>query len=436
MDLALNGPQLWAVERLQPGNTVWMPWGRGVGKSWFLRTAMWLLIAQYDQQIRRNALKPFRGIRVIVLMPTLKQFKDVHGAGIIDELENEWSWLGGKIDRTTWTITFPGGSWIKPFPSSEYNSRTARGMRADVIVTDESDDIDPGVFDSVALPWFSEPWSLRIRIGGGTPRRGRYGLLWRNHKLGTSQDPQDARYHSLHATWEDAPETVSEDAVRDAERTTPKAIFRREWLCDFDAAEGLVYPFDESVHVRIPDERIWFTSKVVGADWGWSDPGVFLDIGVTGHGKDSALWVLDEVYESEKPNGWWDSKAKAFAKAGQRKFYCDPSRPDRIADLRAAGCNPVGADNDIEHGVSRVAELLFVREDEAGNKRTRLFVHPRCVNTIREFNSYRRKRDPKQADAYLEAIEDRNNHAMDALRYAAVGLFGLAGGTKYIEAGR
>jgi phage terminase large subunit len=102
----------------------------------------------------------------------------------------------------------------------------------------------------------------------------------------------------------------------------------------------------------------------------------------------------------------------------------DPSRPDRINDYRRAGLNAVGADNSIPAGVARVAELLFRRKLEEGDDYARLYIHPRCVNTIREFKSYRRKRDPHNANAFLEDIEDRNNHALDSLRYMVIGEFG------------
>jgi len=37
---------------------------------------------------------------------------------------------------------------------------------------------------------------------------------------------------------------------------------------------------------------------------------------------------------------------------------------------------------------------------------------------------YRRKRDPRDLDRVLDTPEDRNNHAMDAIRYAIFTRFG------------
>ena len=44
-------------------------------------------------------------------------------------------------------------------------------------------------------------------------------------------------------------------------------------------------------------------------------------------------------------------------------------------------------------------------------------VHPRCTNVIHEMNSYLWKKD-KQTDEILAQPIDKDNHWMDALRYA------------------
>jgi phage terminase large subunit len=50
-----------------------------------------------------------------------------------------------------------------------------------------------------------------------------------------------------------------------------------------------------------------------------------------------------------------------------------------------------------------------------------IVVHPRCVNLIREMRAYAYKTDPR-TEEILPVIEDKNNHAIDALRYAVEGL--------------
>lgn len=425
----LNGPQFRAWQALKPHRTVFCGFGRGVGKSWFLRFCWYLLVAEWEYKVRTRALKPFRGVRITVLMPTLTQFRDVHWSAIETELgpDGEWSFLGAKLDRTRCQITFPGGSTIKPFPASAYNARTARGMRTDVLCCDEIDDIDAEVYDAVAVPFLSEPWSLGIELLVGTPTRGRHGLWFRSLQAGRNGekvrlgeavelDPEDAEalrsVFAFHATYRDAPETVSPRAVAKAKATTNPATFKREWEADPDAGEGLVYPFDESFHVREPHPTLRFGEQFICVDHGYSDPGVFLRCGVLGHGNDAIVWVIDEIHEREKPNSFWNDKARELIAGGCKTFFCDPSRPDRIADFCNLGANAIGADNNIDAGIARVANLLFIRSDEDGTRRARLFVSPRCSNTIREFGLYRRK---KATDgSFQEDVEDKHNHCLEA----------------------
>jgi hypothetical protein len=455
--LALNAPQFtsynWLFDErgeVQKRRTVFLPWGRGVGKSWFRRQVWWTLVASLEWHQRADCPKPLRGVRITSLMPTLKQFRDVHWADIEAELEGDgqWAWLGAKLDRQTCQIDFPGGSWVKPFPASAYNARTSRGMRTDVLDSDECDDIDAGVYDSVAVPWLSEPWSLGIELPGGTPTRGRHGLWWRmlcaarlGQRLRDGEAPADElepdavealkTIFGKHATYRDAPETVSSQAVSKAKATTPKPTFEREWEANADAGEGLIYPFDEAFHVREPPPLGAFHEFLVGMDHGWVDAGVLLLGGVQGHGNDATLWLLDEWYESECPNHIWNERAKAWDFA---KFWPDPSRPDRINDLRSAGLKVGETDNDIAGGISRVADLLFIRQIENGERYARMYVSPRCKNAIREFGLYRRKKNPD--GSFSEEPEDKNNHAMDAGRYMAVGRFGRGPNYRTMVSGR
>src|SRR5687768_8217319 len=106
IDLRLNGPQSKVFSLIAPRQTIAIPWGRGVGKSWFLRHVAYLLAASWHGHKRTNALKPFRGIRMIALMPTLKQFRDVHGQLLEQEVTGEWSALKPRLNKTTMRVEF------------------------------------------------------------------------------------------------------------------------------------------------------------------------------------------------------------------------------------------------------------------------------------------------------------------------------------------
>jgi hypothetical protein len=451
----LNYPQWQALQVLGPRRTLFLGWGRGVGKSWMVRFLWWKLVAEWDYKIRTDALKPFRGVRINVLMPTLTQFKDVHWAGIEQELGpgGDWEHLHGKLDRSRGHITFPGGSLVRPFPATAYNARTARGMRTDVLCCDEFDDTEAEVYDGIAGPWLSEPWSLGYEILTGTPTRGRHGLWWRTMEAGrqgaklragdTIEDvgPEQAEayksIYSFHATYVDAPETVSPQAVAKAKATIPRSTFEREWEANPDAGEGLVYPFMEAHHVRPAPALSVCNEFLVGMDHGWVDPGAMLLGGIQGHGNDATLWFLDEFYESECPNHIWDDRAFEWYRTPEYHlptFWPDPSRPDRIDSLRARGIRIGKTDNDIAGGIARVADMLFIREAESGLRFSRLYISPKCKNLIREFGLYRRKKLP--GGGFSEIPEDKNNHLLDCARYLCVGRFGRGPNYRHTAAGR
>lgn len=459
LDFRLTKPQSKAYRLFQkPRTDLNLEWGRGCGKSFFDRFIAWSWIAQADRVPRLELLRRLgvldeldeaqqaaaaglRGVRVVFLLPTKKQFVDIHGRLLRQENDDTWSHLRGSLNGTTYQVDFPGGSFIAPFPASEHGSKRALGMRCDIVIADEADDIDIDVFDTIVRPWFSEPGSLKIRITSGTPRRGRHGLLYQRKVAG--EDPTKPRYHTIHATYRDNPEIVDLKEVDDARANTPKATFEREWECNFDAGEGLVYNFDQQFHVRQPPALNTFREFIVGVDWGWEDPGAMILIGIVGHGEDAVAWVLDERYESKCENPTWDEYAKAWKFA---KFYCDPSRPDRKQDLRKFVS--IGeTDNSIHAGIARVATLLVRRKHEPTQKRlpsgeivevpspdtSRLYVAPNCLNVIREFGSYRRK---KRMDGSIsEEPAEGNDHSQDAIRYAIVGKFGLAQSKRTVVSG-
>lgn len=387
-------------------------------------------------------------MRIVHLMPTFKACRDIYQSRVesnllnppTDDLHPNWHWLGASVDRTRWKFSFPGGSWLHWFGAREADA--SRGLRVDIVTLDEADGIDTHTLDGIIKPWFSEPWSLRMLLIGGTPLHGRYGLLYRSHKEGLdgarlreAGDTENklARKYSFHASYEDAPETVDQAYVAAVKADTPAEVFDREWRCSFDSGEGLVYPmFREDFHVREPHWNTAWSEIGVGVDFGWSDAGVYLIFGVLGHGRDATAWALDEVYETQKAPSWWQDQARRIQvqpRYANARWFADPSRPEAIADLRRL-CNvriEASVKHEIEDGVMAVADRLIIRQsdpDDDKTKYSRLYVSPKCKNFIREMGLYRRKRDSKNKDLVLDEIEDKHNHCVDSARYWLFSRFG------------
>lgn len=420
LDFSKFRAQREAHRAFQPGNTVTNAWGRGAGKSWFLRNVgWWEQVAKYDG--RRKG-----GVRIVHVMPTLEQSRRVHAELVELELSGEWAFLGGKLNKQTWCIKFPGGSYVQWITAER--AKFQRGLRADIVTSDEADDLDPELFDSIIKPFFSEPRSLKMMLLGGTPRRGRKGTLWRYFHVLPKIDP--LHYFGVHATcWHAAAAGVVDlEYVLQVQKTTPEEIFKREWECDFDAAEGLVFGmFRENFHVRMPPEDVQWSEIIHGADHGYEDPGVIVTTGILGNGRDARGWVLDEVYEQHQEPEWWlDQVRERVEWYPSAKWYPDSAQPGICKSWKRAGARVqevVKYAGSVKDGVDVMKRWLHVHKTPTGQEFAHLYVHPRCIHTIEEFGMYRRKRNTHNPDEVVEEIEDKNNHAMDALRYSLVGRF-------------
>lgn len=422
---------------LRPGNRVCTPWGRGVGKSSFMRWQWYLNIARYAGVVREKSDgTKVRGIRIVLAMPTLTQARKVHiGAspGIDDELAGPWKFLGGHLNRSTWRIEFPRlNSWVQIVTADKPDS--SRGVRADFACFDESDDIDPSFYDAVAGPWFSEPHSLNMTLVAGTPKRGRRGFLWRAHHEWPRLLRDKAR--SYHATAYDT-KHVSRIVVDEQKATIPEEIFKREWMCDFDALEGVVYSeFVERFHVRQPPAGTQFTEVIIGGDHGLVDPSVLLVIGIQGSGRDVTAWVLEEFYDSGRDPFYWQAIAKKLIERfPTARWYCDPSGVGQSSNAMYAttGARMRNVDKSagsVERGIGMVKRWLKVHQRRSDSRQllpdqeyARLYVHPRCKNTIAEFALYRHKRDSRDSNIVTEDILPGNDHCLDSLRYALMNHF-------------
>ena len=190
-------------------------------------------------------------------------------------------------------------------------------------------------------------------------------------------------------------------------------------------------PSNATFHVRVPPDNTHFNRYAVGIDHGTEHPGAMVLIGITGFGDDQIAWALQEHVASHRENCEWDAIARTHY-SGMRG-WADPSRPDRIADLRRAGMVMMPADNSVQAGISRVASLMFRRQEEDAPAWARFYVHPQCTHTIAELQSYARTPDPRAPGKYLDDVVKLNDDACDAIRYAIMGEFGPHAGNRRHE---
>lgn len=145
-----------------------------------------------------------------------------------------------------------------------------------------------------------------------------------------------------------------------------------------------------------------------GADWGYSvDPSVLIRCDIDG----KRLYVDHEAYmvgcEIDQLPDLFDRVPDS------RKWFitADSARPETIAYLQKHGFPKINAAikgaRSVEEGVAFLQSFDIV-------------VHPRCRHLIDELTLYRYKTDPLTGKV-LPLLEDKNNHCIDALRYACEG---------------
>lgn len=141
-----------------------------------------------------------------------------------------------------------------------------------------------------------------------------------------------------------------------------------------------------------------------GADWGFAvDPTVLVRCHIEGR----KLYVDYEAWqvgcEIDKTPALFDTIE------GSRKFLirADSARPETVSYMKRQGFRIIPAikgQGSIEDGVE------FLRSFD-------IIVHTRCVKVAEELTLYAYKVDEHTGDI-LPALDDKNNHTIDALRYA------------------
>jgi hypothetical protein len=197
---------------------------------------------------------------------------------------------------------------------------------------------------------------------------------------------------------------ISPAFLAEERRALGETWFRQEYLCQFQAFEGLVYPdFDRCVVTgpAPPAGR-----RVGGIDFGFRNPFAAL-WGVVDH--DGVLWLTGEHYCRHKPLSYHaEHLPRGFT------WYADPSGANERCELRWAGFAVREGSNAIRPGIAAVTARL-----ENGTLKV---IDGACPNLLREAELYRYSDDSHAGSG--ESPLDEHNHALGALRYLISGLDG------------
>ena len=145
-----------------------------------------------------------------------------------------------------------------------------------------------------------------------------------------------------------------------------------------------------------------------GADWGFSvDPSVLVQCALVGR----TLYVINEVYRVGCEVDFLPELFRSVPEAERWPTVADSSRPETISYMQRHGfpkmLSAVKGARSVEEGVE------FLRSFD-------IVVHSRCTHTIDELTGYSYEVDPITG-LVLPKLKDKDNHVIDALRYACEG---------------
>lgn len=198
-----------------------------------------------------------------------------------------------------------------------------------------------------------------------------------------------------------------------AKKTMDPRRFNALFNGQFEKMQGLVYDcFNEERnsigHFDIDNAEIY-----AGVDWGHNDPTVCIIWAITPSGH---RIQISEFYKTGMRIGEVTDMLKSKQEIFKvKRFYCDPSKPDMIAELQSRGVRAIGSNNEIDRGIELLYELIKTEKY--------LILKDSSPYTIDEYDSYHWP-EPKDLkpdeDAKKEKPVDQNNHCMDVNRYLAL----------------
>lgn len=200
------------------------------------------------------------------------------------------------------------------------------------------------------------------------------------------------------------PEVLRIEMEYDRKRDPEK--YAHVWLGEYEThSEARVFK-----NWKIEDfERPPGTVYRLGADWGFSiDPSVMVRCSIDGN----RLYVDYEAYRIGCEIVNLPELFLSIPEAEKWPSTADSARPETISHMQRHGFPKMTAAikgaKSVEEGISFLQSFDIV-------------VHPRCKHVIDELTLYKYKQDPMTGDV-LPVLEDKNNHCIDALRYACEGI--------------
>lgn len=199
------------------------------------------------------------------------------------------------------------------------------------------------------------------------------------------------------------PEELKDELEYDKKRDPDK--FRHIWLGEYRSnSESRVFKNWIVEEFEAPPEAV----HRFGADWGFAtDPTTLVRCHIIGR----KLYIDYEAYQVGCEIVDTPSLFMSIPESEKWPIIADSARPETISYMKQHGfpkiMPAVKGPKSLEEGIEWLKSFDIV-------------VHPRCEHAIDELTRYSYKIDPL-TQMILPVLEDKNNHVIDAIRYACEG---------------
>lgn len=202
------------------------------------------------------------------------------------------------------------------------------------------------------------------------------------------------------------PDWLGPQFIYEADKLKAKneTAYRHEYLGEITGTGGAV--FENVTEKRITDEEIQqFDRRRYGLDFGFAvDPLAFVSMHYDS--KREILYIFDEIYQPKLTNR--QAAVKIKKKITETALIrADSAEPKSIKELNELGLRAIAAKkgpDSVEFGIRWLQGLSAIVIDKK-----------RCPNTYKEFVTY--EYETTRDGQYISAYPDKNNHAIDAVRY-------------------
>jgi hypothetical protein len=296
-------------------------------------------------------------------------------------------------------IELENGSTIRMGSLSTVDSAVGRSY--DLIIFDEAALGREGeaAFNVSLRPTLDRPGAKAIFISTPRGKNNWFSKFWNR-----GWDDAYPEWVSLQADYSENPRMLESDVI-EARRSMSKQEFEQEYLASFSSFEGQIYQLkpEQIVDFEMVDGVEFFA----GLDPGYRDPTAFVVVAYLAN--EDKFWIVDEYLEAEATTKTHADKFQQFIdRWGVDAIFIDSAGAQFASDLAYQyNIATIKAKKQVLEGIAYVQTLV---------EQDRIFVDPRCTNTMAMFDQYQWNKNENLVQE--KPLHDIHSHIADAIRYA------------------